>query len=146
MHLIFGTRGHLLALAVFAGILLLAAALLVVHLRQRPDRRGWTIFGFLLLAVSSSLTTYDWLFRHTFFELRARPDAGRVELKLIVPERHVAWPLGQIASIHGRQGSGLGRRYLVLVTRDGQRYESPSISPDELRRALEALRPLGKEL
>lgn len=149
MSIAFDTRGILVALAFFLGLLLALAVLLLVNLRReqlgrlRLSRRV-RVAGFAVLAFAYLATLYYWLFWRTFYELRISPQDERVELTVLMPERTIGLGFDRIAAIHEVPGSRAGFARLVVETRDGRRYRSPDRASSEISRLHARLPDLGR--
>lgn len=135
----FDARGAAVAAAFFLGLLLVLLVVMAVNLRRdrlgplRLSRRV-RVVGFSVLALAYLATLYHWLFWRTFYELRVSPDAERVELTVLVPERTIGLGIDRIAAIRRAPGARPGFARLVVETRDGRRFRSPDRAAAEIRR------------
>jgi hypothetical protein len=145
----FDSRGPLVALAYFLGVFLILAVIFVINLRhERLGRfelsRRTRIVGFSALSLAYVAVLYGWLYWRTFYEVRVDPGAGLLELRVLMPERRLRWPLERITSIRQAPGNQPGRARLIVETDDGRRYKSPDRRTAEITAALRQLESVLK--
>ncbi len=126
------------------GVPLLLLTFLVVLWRIKADPlrlpRYVRVPAFAVIIVLYTVYMYRWLAWDTYYEMRIAPAAGRFELTLLFPQRHVAFDTDMLEAVEQVWGGkGTGNR-LVLHLKDGRRYRSPQETKQRVAEIYELLR------
>ena len=111
----------------------------LLHLNLGLTRRQWDFvaWGLILLGIFNVL----WLYRE-FTACRVNSDSLRLEY--LLPRPPVVFPFAELKGYQVRiPPKSPENRWLVLILKDGRRYQSTSTGPEEIQPLLEVLKYHG---
>ncbi|MEX2271525.1 MAG: hypothetical protein WD690_08650 [Vicinamibacterales bacterium] len=113
-----------IALVTVAAVVIAAVLLFAWRLRRaRGGLNGRSAIALVLLAISAIGLAYWWWFAATYYRIRASPQ--EIVLQLELPRREVRLARGDISGFAVEPGMR-GAARMVIETREGSRYYSPS--------------------